>query len=153
GMHSGEQYLIRVLGEEIAGRFHVARSSGDLSSVAINTVQREKLLAAMGAMNRLRRVLIDLAGQHTNTILPGYSFGQHAQPMTLSHLYLSWVTTLARDFDRHLGAYTRVNTSAAGAAIMVGSDFRIDRKRTAELLGFDSVHENCADAILELNAD
>src|ERR1019366_2590217 len=42
GMHSGEQYLIRVLGEEIAGRFHVARSSGDLSSVAINTVQREK---------------------------------------------------------------------------------------------------------------
>lgn len=153
GLHSGEQYLIRLLGEEIAGRFHVARSSGDLSSVAINTVQREKLLATLAGINRLRRVLIDLAREHTGTILPGYSFGQHAQPMTLSHLYLSWVTTLARDFDRHLGAYQRVNTSPAGAAIMVGSDFSIDRKRTAELLGFDSVHENCADAILELNAD
>lgn len=153
GLHSGEQYLIRLLGEEVAGRFHVARSSGDLSSVAINTQQREKLLAAMNGINRLRRVLIRLAREHTDTILPGYSFGQHAQPMTLAHLYLSWVTTLARDFERHHGAYRRVNTSPAGAAIMVGSDFRIDRKRTAELLGFDSVHENCADAILELNAD
>ena len=73
--------------------------------------------------------------------------------MTLAHLYLSWVTTLARDFERHHGAYQRINTSPAGAAIMVGSDFDINRKRTAELLGFDSVHENCADAILELNAD
>src|SRR5689334_357996 len=107
----------------------------------------------MDAINRLRRVLIDLARQNTDTILPGYSFGQHAQPMTLAHLYLSWVTTLARDFERHHGAYQRVNTSPAGAAIMVGSDFDINRKRTAELLGFDSVHENCADAILELNAD
>jgi argininosuccinate lyase len=153
GLHSGEQYLIRLLGEEIGGRFHVARSSGDLSSVAINTLQREKLLATMRGINRLRSVLMKLARAHTDTILPGYSFGQHAQPMTLSHIYLSWVATLARDFDRHLGAYRRINVSPAGAAIMVGSDFKVDRKRTAELLGFDSVHENCADAILELNAD
>ena len=90
GLHSGEQYLIRLLGEDIGGRFHLARSSGDLSSVAINTLQREKLLALMRAVNRLRRVLIDLARDHTDTILPGYSFGQHAQPMTLAHLWLSW---------------------------------------------------------------
>src|SRR6516225_7528333 len=75
GLHSGEQYLIRILGEEIGGRFHLARSSGDLSSVAINTLQREKLLALMRAVNRLRRTLIDLARGHTDTILPGYSFG------------------------------------------------------------------------------
>src|SRR3954468_1729384 len=54
-LHSGEQYLIRLLGEDIGGRFHVARSSGDLSSVAINTLQRERLLALMRAVNRLRR--------------------------------------------------------------------------------------------------
>ena len=153
GMHSGEHYLIRLLGEDVGGRFHVARSSGDLGSVAINILQREKLLATMAAMNRLRGTLIRLAREHTDTIMPGYSFGQHAQPMTLGHLYLSWAATLERDFDRHLGAYRRVNTSPAGAAIMVGSDFRIDRRRTADLLGFDAVHENCADAILELNAD
>src|SRR4051812_41204590 len=90
GLHSGEHYLIRLLGEEIGGQFHLARSSGDLSSVAINVLQRERLLALMRGVNRLRRVLIGLAENHTGTILPGYSFGQHAQPMTLGHLWLSW---------------------------------------------------------------
>ncbi|MBI2161612.1 MAG: argininosuccinate lyase [Candidatus Rokubacteria bacterium] len=153
GLHSGEQYLIRTLGEEIGGRLHLARSSGDLSSVGINVLQREKLLALLRAVNRLRRVLVDLASAHTDTILPGYSFGQHAQPMTLAHLWLSWAATLARDFERLHGAYRRVNVSPAGAAIMVGSDFPVNRARTAELLGFDALHENCADAILELTAD
>src|SRR5574342_1033757 len=153
GLHSGEQYLIRALGEEIGGRLHLGRSSGDLSSVGINVLQREKLLTLMEGVNRLRRLLLDLARRHTDTILPGYSFGQHAQPMTLAHLFLSWTANLARDFDRHHGVYRRVNTSPAGSAIMVGSDFGLNRERTAELLGFDAIHENCADAILELNAD
>jgi len=153
GLHSGEQYLIRALGEEVGGRLHVARSSGDLSSVGINVLQREHLLAVLQAVNRLRRVLLDLGRGHTDTIMPGYSFAQHAQPMTFAHLLLSWATTLARDFDRLHGAFRRVNQSAAGAAIMVGSDFPVNRARTAELLGFDGVHENAADAILELTAD
>src|SRR5689334_2724894 len=153
GLHSGEHYVIRLLGEEIGGQFHLARSSGDLSSVAINVLERERLLKVMREVNRLRRVLIELSRDHTNTILPGYSFGQHAQPMTLAHLWLSWAATLARDFARLHGAYQRVNVSPAGAAIMVGSNFLVNRERTAELLGFDAVHENCADAILELNAD
>ncbi|MBI2206984.1 MAG: argininosuccinate lyase [Candidatus Rokubacteria bacterium] len=153
GLHSGEQYLIRTLGEDVGGRLHLARSSGDLSSVGINVMQREKLLAVLRGVNGLRRVLLDLARRHTDTIIPGYSFGQHAQPMTLAHLWLSWVTTLARDFERVHGAYRRINVSPAGAVIMVGSDFAIDRERTAELLGFDGLHENCADAILELTPD
>ncbi len=153
GLHSGEQYLIRILGEDIGGRLHLARSSGDLSSVGINTLQRDRLVEVMDAVNRLRRQLVSLARQHTETILPGYSFGQHAQPMTLAHLWLSWAANLARDFDRLHGAFRRVNVSAAGAVIMVGSDFPINRARTAELLGFDAVHENAADAILELTLD
>jgi argininosuccinate lyase len=153
GLHSGEQYLIRTLGEEVGGRLHLARSSGDLSSVGINVLQREKLLTLMEGVNRLRRTLLDLARRHTDTILPGYSFGQHAQPMTLAHLWLSWAANLGRDFERLHGAFRRVNQSAAGAAIMVGSDFPVNRQRTAALLGFDGVHENAADAILELTAD
>ena len=153
GLHSGEQFLIRSLGEEVGGRLHLGRSSGDLSSVGINVMQREHLLRILDAVNRLRRVLLELARRHTDVILPGYSFGQHAQPMTLAHLWLSWAANLARDFERLHGAYRRVNQSAAGAVIMVGSDFPLDRARTAELLGFDGVHENAADAILELTAD
>ena len=153
GLHSGEQYLIRALGEEVGGRLHLGRSSGDLSAVGINVLQREKVLAILEGVNRLRRVLVGLARQHTDTILPGYSFGQHAQPMTLAHLWLSWAANLGRDFDRLQGVYRRVNLSPAGAAIMVGSNFPLNRDRTAELLGFDGVHDNCADAILELTAD
>jgi argininosuccinate lyase len=153
GLHSGEQYLIRALGEEVGGRLHLGRSSGDLSSVGINTLQRERVLRILEGVNKVRRVLLGLSRQHTDTILPGYSFGQHAQPMTLAHLWLSWAANLARDFERLHGVYGRVNTSPAGAAIMVGSDFPLNRTRTAELLGFDAIHENMADAILELNAD
>src|SRR5690606_4237202 len=86
-LHSGEQYVIRKIGEDVGGRMHLARSSGDVSSVAINIVEREKLLAVMKAINRLRETLISLARQTTDVILPGYSFGQQAQPMTLAHLY------------------------------------------------------------------
>ena len=122
GLHSGEQYLIRLLGEDIGGRFHVARSSGDLSSVAINTLQRERLLGVLARGQPPAPRADRPRPQHTDTILPGYSFGQHAQPMTLAHLWLSWAATLARDFERLHGAYERVNVSPAGAAIMVGSE-------------------------------
>jgi argininosuccinate lyase len=153
GLHSGEQYLIRTLGEDVGGRLHLGRSSGDLSSVAINTLQRDGVLAVMQAVNRLRRVLLDLAAAHMGTIMPGYTFGQHAQPMTLAHLLLSWVATLERDFDRLRGCFERVDVSPAGCVIMVGTDFPLDRARTAELLGFGAIHDNAADAILELTAD
>lgn len=152
-LHSGEQYMIRHLGEEIGGRFHLARSSGDLAAVAINAMQRDKLILLMQALNRFRRVLLGLAAERSDIIMPGYSFGHHAQPMTLAHLLLSWAATLERDFDRLQGVYRRINVSPAGAAIMVGSDFPVNRARTAQLLGFDRVHENCADAIIALNAD
>src|SRR6266404_6052583 len=96
GVHSGEQYLIRALGEDVGGRLHLGRSTGDLTSVGINTLQRERTLRLLEGVNKVRRVLIRLARQHTDTILPGYSFGQHAQPMTLAHLWLSWAANLAR---------------------------------------------------------
>ena len=60
GLHSGEQYLIRALGEEIGGRLHLGRSSGDLSAVGINTLQRERVLRILEGVNKLRRVLIGL---------------------------------------------------------------------------------------------
>src|SRR5688572_2817255 len=74
GLHSGEHYVIRLLGEEIGGQFHLARSSGDLSSVAINVLERERLLNVARAVNALRRVLIELAPSHTDSVMPGYSF-------------------------------------------------------------------------------
>lgn len=153
GLHSGEQYLIRRLGEEVGGRMHLGRSSGDVSSVAINIRQREGLLDLAEAVNGLRGRLLDLADRHAEVVLPGYTFLQHAQPLTFGHMMAAWAAALARDAARLLGTYGRVNVSPAGAVIMGGTDFPIDRHRTAFLLGFDGVHDNTEDAILELSPD
>ncbi len=148
GIHSGEAYLIRKLSEEIGGRIHLGRSSGDLLEVLRKVKQRDKLLEVMAEVNNFREVLFKVAGEHIDTVMPGFTLGQNAQPITLGHLLLSWASVLARDFERLGETYQRVNVSPAGAAIMTGSDFPLNRWRTAELLGFDRPLENTHDAIL-----
>jgi argininosuccinate lyase len=148
GKHSGERYLIRQLGESIGGRIHLGRSSGDLTKVSTRILIRDKLLILMGKIIELRQVLIDLAGQHLDTVMPGYTFAQHAQPTTWGHVLLSWVSVLERDFDRLHETFVHANCSPAGAAIYTGSDFPLNRHRVAELLGFFSVEKNTFDAIL-----
>jgi argininosuccinate lyase len=79
--------------------------------------------------------------------MPGYTHGQHAQPITLGHQLASWAAVLERDFERALQAYRRINESPAGAAIMTGSNFAVNRQRTSELLGYDRPARNTFDAI------
>jgi argininosuccinate lyase len=148
GMHSGEHYLIKTLGEEIGGRLHLGRSSGDLIEVARRTVFRDhvhRLLAALGAV---RATLLDLAGQHVRTVMPGYTHGQHAQPTTFAHWATLFEEVYARDTARLISFHARLNRSPAGAAIMTGSDFPLNRHRAAALLGFDSPLSHTMDAIL-----
>lgn len=152
GMHSAEQYLIRRLGEEVGGRIHLGRSSGDLSVVARRMRQRDHLIDMMQALNSLRAALLDVAEANLDAVMPGYTHTQHAQPVTLGHQLLAWASLLERDFQRADTAYQRVNQSPAGAAIMTGSNFPINRHRTAELLGFDGVIKNTFDAILSHDA-
>ena len=147
-MHSGEQYLIRLLGEEVGGRMHLGRSSGDLRAVWRRCRQRDCLIDMMGEMNGLRAVLLEVAEKNLDAVMPGYTHSQHAQPTTLGHQFLAWVCVLERCFQRADVAYRRVNESPAGAAIMTGSDFPLNRHRTAELMGFDGVLRNTYDAIL-----
>ncbi|MFH1950378.1 MAG: argininosuccinate lyase [Pseudomonadota bacterium] len=147
GIHSGEQYLINKLGEDIGGRIHLGRSSGDLDKVADRIKQRDMLLDIMDAVNSLREQVLKVAAKNVNTVMPGYTHGQHAQPLTFGHQLLAWATVLSRDFERIESALHRVNVSPAGAAIMTGSNFPLNRHRTAELLGFDRPCENTLDAI------
>ncbi|HUT71664.1 MAG TPA: argininosuccinate lyase [Desulfatiglandales bacterium] len=147
GIHSGEQYLIRKLSEEIGGRIHLGRSSGDLDKVADRIKQRDKLLEVMDAVNGFRHVLLKVAADHVDTVMPGYTHAQHAQPTTLGHQLLAWAVTLSRDFKRLEAVLHRINVSPAGAAIMTGSNFPLNRHRVAELLGFERPCENTLDAI------
>ena len=146
GMHSGEQYLIRRLGEDVGGRIHLGRSSGDLGIVTGRIDRRNRLIELMQEINNLRPAVLQVAEQNFDTVMPAYTHSQHAQPTTLAHQLLAWGSILERDFQRADTNYKEINQSGAGAAILTGSNFPLNRQRTAELLGFDSVIKNTFDA-------
>jgi len=148
GMHSGEAYLIRELGEDVGGHIHLGRSSGDLGVVANRMQTREQLLELMTAVLEFRETLLERAQEHVHTVMPGYTMYQHAQPTTFGHMLVWWENTMARNFVRLEDAYDRTNRSPAGAAMLTGSDFPLNRERTAELLGFDEVIRNTMDATM-----
>lgn len=148
GMHSAEYLLIQRLGEDVGGHIALARSSGDLGATSMRIVQRDQLLAVMDELNRVRAALLDVAERHVGSVMPGYQQGQHAQPTTLGHYLAAWAAALERDCQRALDLYRRTNLSPSGSAIMTGSDFAVDRHRTAELLGFDGPTTNTFDAIM-----
>ena len=145
GMHSGEQYLIRRLGEEVGGRVHLGRSSGDLGSVAWRWRSREGLLAVLEDCNEFRKTILELAGDHTMTVMPTYTHGKHAQITTLCHTYIGWAIGLDRSVQRLFDCYHLNNVSTAGATAGTGTSFSLNRQRTADLLGFDSVSKNARD--------
>ena len=147
GIHSGEHYLINRLSEDVGGRIHLGRSSGDLDKVAERIKQRDELLKIMDAVNEFREVVLRVAELNLETVMPGYTHGQHAQPTTFGHYLLAWAAVLSRDFKRLESLYHRINTSPAGAAIMTGTNFPVNRHRTSDLLGFENPCENTLDAI------
>jgi len=148
GMHSGEHYLMQNLGEEIGGRLHLGRSSGDLIEVARRITFRRHVQAMLVALCDTRAALLVLAAQHLRTVMPGYTHGQHAQPTTFAHWCTLFAEVFARDTARLLSFYTRVNRSPAGCAIMTGSDFPLNRQRVSDLLGFDEPLPHTWDAIM-----
>lgn len=147
GKHSGEQHLIRTLGEDVGGLINTGRSSGDLGQIGRYLTTRDHILKTLPAILELRGVFLELADRFSTVVLPGQTFLQHGQPTTLGHWCSMWASVLERDFARFTDLYTRVNMSPAGAAIMTGSDFGVDRHRVAELLGFEAPIEHTMDAI------
>ncbi|MCW0001532.1 argininosuccinate lyase [Pararhizobium sp. YC-54] len=146
GNHSGEQYLIRLLGEDVGGRIHMGRSSPDFTTVTGRIGRRTSLLKIMEELNALRDALLGIAARHYDTIMPAYSHGQHAQPTTYGHLMLAWVAALGRDFERLFQAFKRENECPAGSAILSGAGFPLNRHRVSELMGFDRPIANTFDA-------
>jgi argininosuccinate lyase len=128
------------------GKMHTARSRNDEVAACIRYRLRADLLEAAETTLALREALIEAAAEHTDTLMPGYTHLQPAQPITVGHYLMSYASTVARDTARLLDAYNRTNESPLGGAAFAGTPFDIDRERTAELLGFDSVVDNSMDA-------
>jgi argininosuccinate lyase len=129
------------------GRMHTARSRNDEVAACLRYRLREDLLTAAAATLDVREALVGVAADHVETLLPGYTHLQPAQPTTVAHYLLSYASAVERDTARLLDAYDRTNQSPLGAAAFAGTTFDVDRERTATLLGFDGVLENATDAV------
>ncbi|WP_311170462.1 argininosuccinate lyase [Halobellus ordinarius] len=128
------------------GKMHTARSRNDEVAACIRYRLRADLLDAVEGTVALREALVETAEDHVDTVMPGYTHLQPAQPTTVAHFLLSYESAVARDTARLLDAYDRTNRSPLGAAAFAGTPFDIDRERTADLLGFDGIVTNSMDA-------
>ncbi len=111
-------------------------------------ILRERLLLLIEHTLGLIETILQVAGRHVGTLMPGYTLLQHAQPTTFAHYLLSFADRFARDVDRLHETYARVNRSPMGAAISTGTSFPLNRPRMAELLGFHGLVENTRDAAI-----
>ncbi|MFC7026899.1 argininosuccinate lyase [Halomicroarcula sp. GCM10025324] len=140
-----ESAVIERVGPD-GGKMHTARSRNDEVAACIRYRLRADVLALVETLVGAREQLLEVAREHDETVMPGYTHLQPAQPTTVAHWVLSYEQALQRDTARLLDAYERVNRSPLGSAAFAGTPFDVDRKRTADLLGFDAVAENSMDA-------
>jgi argininosuccinate lyase len=132
----------------IAGKkLHTGRSRNDQVATDVRLYLRDEIDAIAKEITRLQAGLIDLAEQHADTIMPGFTHLQTAQPVTFGHHLLAWNEMLERDYGRLLDCRKRANQSPLGAAALAGTTYPIDRAYSAELLGFDKPTENSLDSV------
>jgi argininosuccinate lyase len=142
-----EGIVVSRLGE-VGGRLLTGRARGEVTNVAIRLLLREKFLQLMGDLNGLRSAVLALAHEHVDTLMPGYTHAQHAQPTTLGHYLACVAEAFETDFSRLDDTYKRLNASFAESGIGQGTAYPIDRHRVASLLGFNGLVENTRYALL-----
>ncbi len=128
-------------------RLHTARSRNDQVATDIRLWLRATIDTVVGGLESLQRALLELAGRHADTIMPGFTHLQVAQPVTFGHHLLAYVEMFARDEERLADCRRRVNRLPLGAAALAGTSYPIDRERVARTLGFDGVCGNSLDAV------
>jgi argininosuccinate lyase len=131
----------------VGKKLHTGRSRNDQVATDIRLYLRDECQLILAELKRLQVALIDLAEQHTDTILPGFTHLQTAQPITFGHHLLAWFEMLQRDQSRLEDGLKRLNVLPLGSAALAGTTYPIDREYTASLLGFDGVTENSLDSV------
>ncbi len=141
-----ESRLIAIVGD-VGKRLHTGRSRNDQVATDIRLYLRDEIDGLRALMSELLTALLDLADVHTDTIMPGFTHLQTAQPVTFGHHMMAWFEMLLRDRDRLTDLRARVNVMPLGSAALAGTTFPIDRAFAARELGFDAVSENSLDAV------
>ena len=142
-----EEAVLAETGPEVGGNLHIAKSRNDQVTTAIRMALRKELINIMLQVFEMEQSLLTSASKHTETVILAYTHLQPAQPVTFAHYLLSHVDALGRDLQRFQSVYERVNLCPLGAGALATTSFPINRKTTAELLGFDAVLENSIDAV------
>jgi argininosuccinate lyase len=128
-------------------KLHTGRSRNDQVATDIRLYLRDVIDHLQGELRRARMALAELAEREADTIMPGFTHLQVAQPVTFGHHLLAWQEMLRRDAERLADCRKRVNTMPLGSAALAGTSYPLDRAYTAELLGFDRVSCNSLDAV------
>ena len=141
-----EARLHEIVGD-VAGRLHTARSRNDQVATDFRLWIRTEIEGLDGKFVELQRAIIDLADQHTETLMPGFTHGQAAQPITFGHHLMAYYEMIRRDRGRLEDCKNRLNECPLGAAALAGTAFPIDRHQTASILEFDTPMRNSIDAV------
>ncbi len=128
-------------------RLHTARSRNDQVATDTRLFLRGRCIEILASLHKLQAVLVQLARQHADTIMPGFTHLQTAQPVTFGHHLLAYVEMLERDAGRFSDAAARMNRCPLGSAALAGTTFPVDRSFTAQELGFDGPCNNSLDAV------
>lgn len=131
----------------VGKKLHTGRSRNDQVATDIRLYLRDAIDIITAEIRRLQTGLVDLAGREADTIMPGFTHLQTAQPITFGHHMLAWTEMLERDHERLLDCRKRTNSLPLGAAALAGTTYPIDREYTASLLGFERVCQNSLDAV------
>jgi argininosuccinate lyase len=141
-----EARLTELVGD--AGKkLHTGRSRNDQVATDIRLYLREQIGACRHAIRNFQNGLLDLAEREAQTIMPGFTHLQVAQPVSFGHHMLAWFEMLDRDYGRLIDCAARMNQMPLGSAALAGTSFELDREYTAELLGFDMPTRNSIDAV------
>jgi argininosuccinate lyase len=141
-----EQHLTELIGPT-GGKLHTARSRNDQVATDMHLYLRAQVEEIIEQINDFQNTIIAQAEQNVETIMPGYTHLQRAQPISFAHHLMAYYWMLDRDKQRYKDSLKRINLSPLGAGALAGTTFPIDRHISAEMLGFEGIYENSLDAV------
>ena len=141
-----EKMLIDLIGP-VGGKLHTGRSRNDQVATDMHLFLKKRVQEAIDLIVTFQQTLLDKAQEHIETIAPGYTHLQRAQPISFAHHLMAYFWMLERDKQRFTESIKRIDILPLGAGAMAGTTFPIDRLKSAELLGFSEVYANSMDAV------
>jgi argininosuccinate lyase len=141
-----EHRLVEIIGD-VGKKLHTGRSRNDQVGTDTRLYLRDQIQQIRQQLREFQSVLLDIADNHVETLIPGYTHLQRAQPLSLAHHLLAYFQMAQRDWERLGDVWKRVNISPLGCGALAGTTFPIDRHYTAQLLRFDSAYANSLDGV------